>query len=79
MNDTLLYRLGGRRFIVTLGCGFATTVLQWAGKLDPIGTTYAAVIIATVGAYIAGNVMQKRADTFAGRDVQIAATKENSQ
>lgn len=49
--------LGGRRFLLTLGCGVATTVLTWHSKID--GGVFATVIIATVGAYIAGNVTQK--------------------
>jgi hypothetical protein len=51
--------LGGRRFLLCLGCGIATTVLQFFGKLDPAGGTYALVIVGTIGAYITGNVMQK--------------------
>lgn len=52
-----LYTFGGRRFILSIGCGLVTSLLTWAGKID--GTTYAAVIIATVGAYIAGNVVSE--------------------
>lgn len=49
--------IGGRRFIMTIGCGVATTALTWFGKID--GGVYASVIIATVAAYITGNTAQK--------------------
>ena len=54
---------GGRRFLLALGAGVATTILQWAGKLDAAGTTYAMVIIGTVAAYITGNTVQKSAES----------------
>lgn len=48
---------GGRRFLLTLGCGIVCTVLLWFGKLDDI--VYRDIIIATVAAYITGNTVQK--------------------
>lgn len=50
--------IGGTKFVLSVGSGLATTLLQAFGKLDPAGGTYAMVIIGTVGAFIAGNVTQ---------------------
>lgn len=57
MNQ-LIIDYGGRRFLLTLGCGIVTALLMWFGKID--SNTYALVEIGTVGAYIAGNVAQKK-------------------
>lgn len=54
----IITKLGGRRFILTMGCGIASTVLVWFDKID--GMTFSAVIIATVAAYITGNTWQKK-------------------
>lgn len=59
MMRAMLENVGGRRFIVTVGAGVMTSLLQYLGKLDPAGTTYAMVIIGTVGAFIAGTTTQK--------------------
>lgn len=53
-------KYGGRRYLLALGAGVTTTVLQWFGKLDPAGTAYAATVAATVAAYITGNVVESK-------------------
>lgn len=51
---------GGRRFILAVGAGIMTTLLQWFGKLDPSGAAYGLTIGATVAAYITGNVVDNK-------------------
>lgn len=51
---------GGRRFILTCVTGAGTTILQWFGKLDAGGSTYALVMSAVVAAYITGNVVERK-------------------
>lgn len=48
--------IGGRRFILTMLTGAATTILVFLGKID--GTVYSLVTLGTVGAYITGNVYE---------------------
>lgn len=55
-----LESIGGRRFLLTLISGAGTWLLCWFGHID--GGVYSAVTIATVAAYIAGNVAQKQID-----------------
>ena len=52
-----LSAIGGRRFLMTMGCGMACTVLVWFAKIDP--PIFRDIIVATVAVYIAGNVTQK--------------------
>ena len=59
---------GGRRFLLALGAGMATTVLQWFGKLDPQGMAYGITIGATVAAYITGNVQESKNILQAGKN-----------
>lgn len=51
--------MGGKRFLLTLLSGIAATTLQWFGKLDPAGTSYAILIGATVAAFITGDTTEK--------------------
>jgi hypothetical protein len=51
---------GGRRFLLAMGSSITTTVLQYMGKIDAAGSTYALVVVGTVGSYIAGNVAERR-------------------
>jgi hypothetical protein len=50
--------LGGRKFLLSVGCGLVTSILLWFGKLD--STAYSTIIISTVGVFVAGNVVQKK-------------------
>jgi hypothetical protein len=53
----MIEKIGGRRFLLTLGCGMACTLLVWEAKISD--AIFRDIIIATVAAYIAGNVVQK--------------------
>lgn len=55
--------IGGRRFLMAMGCGVACTVLVWFAKID--GAIFRDVVIATVGFYIAGNTWQKKIEATA--------------
>ena len=50
----------GRRFYLVVGCALTYTALLVGGYLD--GGAYVALQTLTVGAYIAGNGMQKFTD-----------------
>ncbi|MGC4075461.1 MAG: hypothetical protein QM702_00185 [Rubrivivax sp.] len=67
MNDsTYLRAVGGRTFVLTVGCGGVCSILLWFGKLD--AAAFTTIIVATVGAYIAANAVQRHAEVRA--DVQ---------
>jgi uncharacterized membrane protein YeaQ/YmgE (transglycosylase-associated protein family) len=49
-----------RKFIAMLIAGLAAFLLQWNGKLDTSGNAYMLIVLGTVGAYITGNVAEKK-------------------
>jgi len=49
--------VGGRKFLASVLSIVSATALCWTGHIAD--GVYSAVMIATVGAYIAGNVAQK--------------------
>ncbi len=55
--DAVLARLSSRKFILAVLSLLASTGLCWFGHIAD--GVYATVLTATVGAYIAGNVLQK--------------------
>jgi hypothetical protein len=52
-----------RKFLLAIGVLASATFLVFDGKIAD--GVYSAVVIATVGAYIAGNVMQKKSEVKA--------------
>lgn len=52
-----LQTIGGRRFLLTVAAQVSANVLVWADKISD--NVYSVVVLATVGAYIAGNTVQK--------------------
>lgn len=57
MGGIVVEKLGGRKFILSVLTLASTTALVWNKHISD--GVFSAVIIATVGAYIAGNVAQK--------------------
>lgn len=49
--------LGGRRFMLTVGCGVVNAALLYWGKLSDGG--YVTITLATVAAYVGANTYQK--------------------
>ena len=51
---------GGRRFMLTVSTQISVTALVWCAKVS--GEVYSVVTLATVAAYIAGNVAQRKVE-----------------
>ena len=54
----MLQILGGRKFLIALIATLGNIGLVWFAKIEP--GVYSTVAIAIIGAYIAGNVIQKK-------------------
>ena len=52
--------VGGRKFTLSVLTLLSVSILVWFGKID--AGIYSAVVIATVGAYITGNVFEKKVE-----------------
>lgn len=52
--------VGGRKFALVLLVTLLCTVLVWFGKID--GNAFQLIMLGIVGVYVAGNVIQKRAE-----------------
>ena len=55
-----LDQLGGRRFLLTVISGAGTFTLCWVGRID--ANAYMLTTIGIVGAYITGNVAQRKVE-----------------
>jgi hypothetical protein len=58
-----LETFGGRRFLLTVAAQVSCNVLVWWGKISD--DVYSVVILATVAAYITGNVVQRKIESAA--------------
>ncbi len=56
-TNAWLDALGGRRFLLVLGCGVVNAILVWFGKIT--SGDFVLVTSATVSVFIAGNAYQK--------------------
>ena len=59
-------KLGGRRFLLAAGAGVVCTILVWFSKISD--TVFGTVVVATVAAYITGNVAEAHVTRGASSD-----------
>ncbi len=65
--------IGGRTFVLVLGCSAVNSLMKWFDHLD--NGSYTAIIIATVGAYVAANAIDKHGQQRADVQKTIAAAQ----
>lgn len=51
-------KYGSRKFLLAAAAIGSATALVWFGKID--GGVYSTVVVATIAAYVAANVAQKK-------------------
>jgi hypothetical protein len=56
-GEEVFLNLGGRRFVMVMGCSVVCTLLVWHAKITP--EIFRDIIIATVAVYVGGNTYQK--------------------
>lgn len=64
---------GGRTFMLTVGCGVATSLMRWHDKID--NGSWTAVVLASVCAYIAKSGLDEHTKVRADLQRDIAATQ----
>ena len=69
--------VGGRTFILTVGCGVVTSSMRWFDKLD--NGSWTAVIVASVCAYIAKSGWDEHTKVRADLQRDIAATQATTE
>lgn len=65
--------VGGRTFLLTVGCGISTSLMRWFDKID--NGSWTAVILASVCAYIAKSGWDEHTKVRADLQRDIAATQ----
>lgn len=58
--------IGGRRYVLVWAVLASANVLMWAGKITP--DVWSNSLLWSVGAYIAGNVMQRHVEAKSSKE-----------
>ena len=68
--------VGGRTFALAAGCGIVTSLMRWFDHLD--NGSFTAIVMGTVGAYIASTTFQKHTEIRADVQKTITAAQAES-
>lgn len=78
MNPTWLTRCGGRSFVMIVGNAAVCSLLLWFGKLGE--NNFTALIMGTVGAFVASMAFQNRTQVRAEVDkVRVGVATDSQQ